>query len=71
MSDIADRAANEEAAFINNALKMQREKSAIQCESLSDCVDCGEAIPPARQLAVKGCTTCIGCQYERELTRGL
>jgi phage/conjugal plasmid C-4 type zinc finger TraR family protein len=30
--------------------------------SLEECVECGEPIPKARQLAVQGCTTCIECQ---------
>ena len=73
MADIADRAADEESAFINNALQMQRDKvaQAVRRVSSNECVDCGEAIPAARLVAVSGCTTCIGCQYERELTRGL
>jgi phage/conjugal plasmid C-4 type zinc finger TraR family protein len=36
--------------------------------SLSNCVECGEDIPPARQKAVSGCTMCIECQtyFERK-----
>jgi phage/conjugal plasmid C-4 type zinc finger TraR family protein len=30
--------------------------------SLSHCNECGEEIPMARQLAIKGCSTCIECQ---------
>ena len=30
--------------------------------SLSECEECGEAIPLARQQAVSGCTMCIDCQ---------
>lgn len=67
MGDIADRAADEESAFINNALQAQNAKFAVAHESLSECVDCEMPIPAARQLAVKGCVTCVGCQYEREL----
>ena len=35
--------------------------------SLSECEDCGEDIPKARQQLVLGCTRCIHCQglYER------
>lgn len=42
------------------------EKQAAQ-PSLSECEDCGEDIPVARQQFVKGCTRCIHCQglYER------
>jgi phage/conjugal plasmid C-4 type zinc finger TraR family protein len=30
--------------------------------SLENCEECGEEIPQARRLAVKGCTMCIYCQ---------
>jgi phage/conjugal plasmid C-4 type zinc finger TraR family protein len=30
--------------------------------SLSHCEECGEEIPEARRLAVRGCKTCIECQ---------
>ena len=30
--------------------------------SRSECVECGEAIPRARQLAVPGCSRCVHCQ---------
>jgi phage/conjugal plasmid C-4 type zinc finger TraR family protein len=31
-------------------------------ESLSECEDCGEEIPVARQQLVPGCSRCIHCQ---------
>lgn len=31
-------------------------------DSLAECTDCGNDIPEARQLAMKGCTRCIHCQ---------
>ena len=34
--------------------------------SLSHCDECGEEIPQARQLAVKGCKMCIDCQIASE-----
>ena len=47
-------------------VRRQLEKQAAQ-PSLSECEDCGEDIPLARQQFVKGCTRCIHCQglYER------
>ena len=30
--------------------------------SLEYCEECGDEIPEARRLAIKGCTTCIDCQ---------
>ena len=34
--------------------------------SLSHCDECGEEIPKARKLAVKGCKMCIDCQIVSE-----
>jgi phage/conjugal plasmid C-4 type zinc finger TraR family protein len=34
--------------------------------SLSNCAECGEDIPLARQKAVAGCTMCIECQTYSE-----
>lgn len=31
-------------------------------ESAMHCEDCGEDIPEARRVAVKGCNRCAGCQ---------
>lgn len=35
-------------------------------EGSHHCVDCGEAIPQARQRALPGARTCIPCQSERD-----
>lgn len=37
--------------------------------SLSECADCGDLIPVARQLASPGCQCCIYCQTARELRK--
>lgn len=66
MSDIADRAANEESAFINNALQVQRDKSAVTRVSRTHCIDCEVAIPAARQAAAPGCLRCLGCANFKE-----
>jgi phage/conjugal plasmid C-4 type zinc finger TraR family protein len=34
--------------------------------SLEECEDCGDEIPLARRLAVRGCTMCISCQEINE-----
>jgi len=31
-------------------------------ESLSECEDCGDSIPEARQRAIKGVSLCVRCQ---------
>ena len=69
MPDIADRAADEENAFINNALQAQRDKSAVTRTSLTHCVDCDEPIPAERQAAALGCVRCVGCAWEVEFMR--
>ncbi|WP_417471240.1 DksA/TraR family C4-type zinc finger protein [Maricaulis sp.] len=35
------------------------------------CVECGEAIPEARRLAVPGVRTCIACQSQRDGQRAV
>lgn len=34
--------------------------------SLENCEECGEEIPEARRLAVRGCKMCIDCQQRSE-----
>lgn len=57
-----------------NAVDSVRQKLAEQgrFESMSECVECGDEIPLARQRAVKGCSLCVPCQelFERS-QRGL
>ena len=35
-------------------------------ESLLECEECGEAIPPARRKALQGDRLCISCQEEHD-----
>jgi phage/conjugal plasmid C-4 type zinc finger TraR family protein len=37
--------------------------------SYSHCDECGEEIPEARRLAIRGCKTCIDCQTVSERMR--
>lgn len=37
--------------------------------SLSECEECGDGIPKARQEAVKGCRLCVTCQGRMEVRR--
>lgn len=51
-------------------IEMERIMSAFKPatgESLTECEACGNDIPKARQIAVKGCTLCVECQSVREL----
>lgn len=64
MNDFADKAAEAEALFRAEALgKHSLSESHL---SYSHCEDCGDPIPPARQLAAKGCTRCVICQKYQE-----
>ena len=50
-----------------NADAVARVRAAIpKGPSLSHCEECGEEIPEARQLAVRGCRMCIDCQILSE-----
>ncbi len=52
-----------------NAIGKVQEELAKQRkqESLEECEDCGDDIPEARRIAIKGVTRCIHCQelFER------
>ncbi len=52
-------------ASVEDAIRQAR--SRLGCGvSLSHCVDCGTAIPQARQLAVPGVRLCVACQEEQD-----
>lgn len=75
MSDLIDRAQDNEANFIDDSLNaVQRELLKQQShESSLYCCDCDGEIPEARRLAVKGVLRCIDCQLDAEYlekTRG-
>lgn len=56
------------------ALNKVQEKLAEQRKfaSLSECAECGEDIPEARQKAIPGCMLCIHCQeLEERYQKGL
>ena len=52
---------------MNHIAAVQRElaKQALQ-PSLSECEECGEAIPLARQLAIPGVKLCVFCKERAE-----
>ena len=54
-------------SITSNADAVARIRSKIpKGPSLSECIECGEDIPLARQQAVQGCTMCIDCQIVAE-----
>ena len=60
-SEEAEQAQMSVMLFNDRALEAIRAKIKTG-PSLSHCAECGEDIPEARQLAVKGCELCIYCQ---------
>lgn len=70
---------NEEEAEIAQILALQMNDRALAEHrakmptgpSLEECEECGESIPEARRLAVKGCTMCITCQEISEKKKRL
>ena len=51
-----------------NAIEEVRKKLGTG-PSLSHCEECGEEIPEARRIAIKGCKLCISCQEYEERNR--
>ena len=51
-----------------NAVAAVQRQLALQAaqESLTECEECGDAIPEARRLAIKGCRLCVHCKEVRE-----
>lgn len=64
MADIADIGNDEMQRHLDQALAAFQPATG---ESLAECEACGNDIPEARRLAVRGCTLCIGCAEVREL----
>lgn len=64
MADEIDRA-NEQAEYLLQ-VALQRRLPRASKPSAEYCVDCDDAIPVPRQLAVAGCETCVACQGLRE-----
>ncbi len=54
-------------ATVEDAARRARERLP-QGESLIECEECGEEIPPARRQALPGVRLCLECQKEQERT---
>ena len=62
-----DGAVNEQIeASIEDELKRMQSRRGPEGASLTDCAECGEAIPEARRNAIPGVKLCIDCQSERD-----
>jgi phage/conjugal plasmid C-4 type zinc finger TraR family protein len=70
MTDITDRAAEQEELDRAVAMSAQRNRAGLDgktiADSATDCTDCGEQIPFLRRQAMPGCQFCIDCQAHRE-----
>ncbi len=53
-------------ASVAEELERMRAKARPSGESLTECAECGEAIPEARRKALPGVKLCIDCQSERD-----
>ncbi|MEM7178723.1 MAG: DksA/TraR family C4-type zinc finger protein [Pseudomonadota bacterium] len=53
-------------ASIEDELKRMQSRRQPVGASLSECAECGEPIPEARQKALPGVKICIDCQMDRE-----
>ena len=62
-ADTLDFATDLQQAEIDNAVNA---RVIYQGVSLSECIECGEDIPEARQNAIKGCKLCVKCQTKKE-----
>ena len=61
--DTFDRASEIEAKMTSVALANHFAKQTpVSSVSVSECLECGDVIPAARQAAMPGCQYCIGCQ---------
>lgn len=67
MSDIVDEAqAIEEAARERALSDLRREIAWAPAFDASECIDCGDDIPPARRKAVPHARRCTSCEARHE-----
>jgi len=60
--DIADIAADREAAYIGDRLAEQQRRAALDAPGNTHCADCQEEIPAERRRALPSAHRCVGCQ---------
>ena len=62
-----DGAVNDQIeASIQDELRRLQARRLPQGESLTQCAECGEEIPEARQRAIPGVKLCVDCQSGRD-----
>ena len=65
MGDWMDRAQQREVLELERALQARLAAIRAPGPSLSECIDCDDEIPPARQ-ALGGVRRCVTCQTKHE-----
>ena len=55
-----------EASIGDELARLRAARRAPVGESLTECAECGEAIPEARRAALPGVKLCVACQAERD-----
>jgi len=70
MVDEIDRAQDQQAANIRQALDNFDRSRRKFIESLAECLDCGQKIPELRRMASPGCQYCVSCQDQIEKPGG-
>lgn len=64
-----DNAVNDQIAHSIEDEVARARSSLPTGESLTECEECGEAIPHARREALPGVRLCVACQKEADKTR--
>jgi len=62
MADEADRANELAQIAVDHAVQRIKNKQFTYKDSADECIECGNLIPSARQLAIPGVQLCIECQ---------
>lgn len=66
MPDFIDQMQEQEERRLAAIERFNQQESFTVIESASECDECGNPIPKARQLAIRGCRLCIECQSVHE-----
>ena len=69
MADFADITQHhlEQADHQREQQRLERMRSELRGLNISDCEDCGEAIPEERKQRIPTATRCVPCQEAHEL----
>ncbi len=65
MSDLVDKANAEQEQITNACIALARRQLTTTTAN-TECIDCGNEIPPQRKQAVPSAVRCVKCQMEHE-----